>query len=169
MVNIEINGEEGKVYHIKRKGLLHRLFKEARNPFNAACAIIFCIAAAVVLIFMVNSFFKRIYYPHRIYINDKGAIVDRTYSKEVYLWLFNSSDRFSDSGIRVKRGDRLKMSASGAFHSDLAGLVNSAKDNEIPEYPWEPQYNQKRKGIGEEKKDIEKKKKYSRLPSVLTQ
>ena len=62
--------------------------------------------------------------------NENGAIrVQLPASKEYDLFLFNTSDLWADSGIELRRGDRIKVGISGAFHPSIAHLKLDAQHN----------------------------------------
>ena len=65
-----------------------------------------------------------------INVNDKGALLPtKSFEREYGIFLFNTSELWADTGIRVEKGDLLRISASGAFHSSVGDLYAYAKDN----------------------------------------
>ncbi len=119
MISINISGQSGKKYRVKKKSFLEKLFSSRETAINALCSVLFIISAAVTIIFCMNAFFHRIYSKQEAYINSAGAIVNTMNNKEVTLWLYSPSQIMEDSGIRVSKGDKIKISASGSYHSGL--------------------------------------------------
>ena len=65
-----------------------------------------------------------------IEVNEKGALLPtKSFEREYGIFLFNTSELWVDTGIRVEKGDLLRISASGAFHSSVGDLYAYAKDN----------------------------------------
>lgn len=71
-------------------------------------------------------------------ITPEGAVVAKMASdKEFYLFLFNASEPWTDSGIQLVSGDKVKIKASGGFFSDSrSGLYPAAQYNFKPYYDW---------------------------------
>ncbi len=119
MINININGQSGKSYRVKRSYFLDKVFKDKKIGINMLCSVFFAVSAAVVIIFCLNAFFKRIYSRQEAFVNSSGAIVNTMNNKEVSLWLYNPTQIMENSGIRVAKGDWIKISASGSYHSGI--------------------------------------------------
>lgn len=70
-------------------------------------------------------------------ITPEGAVVTNMASnKEFYLFLFNASEPWTNSGIQLAQGDKIKIQVSGGFHSDAIGLYYAAENNFKPFYDW---------------------------------
>lgn len=73
----------------------------------------------------------------QVRINRCGAFVPtNSCGREYVLFMFNSADVWADSGIQLCAGDRIKISASGAFNSTVEQSVAAARKNFRPAYPW---------------------------------
>ncbi len=163
MIKINITGESGKKYRIQKTQLWEKLLTERDIRINFFCGIFFAVSAFVVLIFALHSFIHRVYSKPTAYINSVGAIVNTMNNTEIALWLYNPSQIMASSGIRVSKGDKIKISASGSYHSGIHseidkvvydsinapkdttfiyGTVYAATHNVPPTYEWVPQYNQ---------------------------
>ncbi len=163
MIKININGEEGKRYRIQKSRFWELLLREKYVRINLLCSILFVVSACVILIFCINEFARRIYSTPQAYVNAAGAIVNTLNNKEITLWLYNPSQIMANSGIRVAKGDRIRISASGTYHAGMQseeniiwksatdsiivdGLVFAARKNVRPTFPWISQYNQGNEG-----------------------
>ncbi len=163
MIKININGESGKKYRVQKTRLWEKLLTDHEVRLNTFCFTLFVISACVVLVFALHSFIHRVYSKPTAYVNSAGAIVNMINNKEIALWLYNPSQIMANSGIRVSAGDKIKISASGAYHSGIHsavdaivydsinhpkdttfiyGIVYAANENVPPTYKWVPQYNQ---------------------------
>ncbi len=68
-------------------------------------------------------------------INRRGALVTRqACGVDHYMYLFNTAGLWSDTGIEVLEGDRVRISGSGAFYSDIHDMKSAADDNRKPRY-----------------------------------
>jgi hypothetical protein len=70
-------------------------------------------------------------------INEEGAIIsERSCNRQSAIFLFNAADNWANTGIQLQKGDEIKISYSGGFNTDLAGLVDSAKKNNTLRRKW---------------------------------
>jgi len=70
-------------------------------------------------------------------MNQQGAIVfEKSGKKETILYLLNSADVWSNTGIQLQEGDKIRLSFSGGFHSDAPRLKDAAENNYKPVYDW---------------------------------
>lgn len=77
------------------------------------------------------------FYPYNeIKTNMFGATTMKNEEVELTYWLFNTSELWANSGIKVKKGDILTIRASGKNNTSIHHLVNSAHNNMIPRYKW---------------------------------
>ena len=75
---------------------------------------------------------------NELYVNSAGAFTPKkTIGREYGIYLFNTSELWADSGIRIAKGDYVRISHSGAFHSSFADLLDGTRDNiPTPEIDW---------------------------------
>ncbi|MDR3046370.1 MAG: hypothetical protein LBU51_01995 [Bacteroidales bacterium] len=70
-------------------------------------------------------------------INQAGAIIpERSCKRETAIFLFGSAQRWANTGIQLQKGDEVKISYSGSFHSDVAGLRSAVESNNTLRYKW---------------------------------
>ena len=70
-------------------------------------------------------------------VTESGAIIpQRSCHREQVLFFFSSSERWANTGVHLSKGDRIKISTSGGFHSDVANLTASALLNRKPTYAY---------------------------------
>ncbi len=155
MQNIEIDVKEGKNYRVRKSSPTEKFVKSRYGVLNFVCLCFFTISAFITLSFCISSFIHKIYAQPKAYINESGVIVSSVNNKAVALWLYNPNQVLRNSGIRVSDGDKIRINASGRYHSDIDtdpdiengifGLVHAARENVKPTYPWVSQYNQESK------------------------
>lgn len=92
------------------------------------------LAAITVVLFLAYSIIfycqNVLFYRGELNINQFGAFTpSKSYSSEYAMYLFDTNEKWISSGIQVQKGDRLFISASGAFHSNYIELVNAAENN----------------------------------------
>lgn len=62
--------------------------------------------------------------------NSHGALsVQLPAGREYVLFLFNTSDNWAETGIMLHKGDRIKLTMSGAYNSSLGHVIANADDN----------------------------------------
>lgn len=80
---------------------------------------------------------KRIYPYSDITTNALGATTIKNEKNEVSYWLLNTAELWSNSGIKVKRGQTIHVIASGKKHTAIHHLVEDANLNSnILRDPW---------------------------------
>lgn len=116
-----------------------RLFEILENPramWKVIASLfvivgVFFIGLALVVL-VVKSF-----YPYNVIkTNPYGATIIKNEDKEVIYWLFNTAELWANSGIEVKKNDRITIRASGAANTAIHYLVDGASDDCQPEFSW---------------------------------
>lgn len=79
-----------------------------------------------------------LFYKTELKANSMGALTPRTGTGTEYgVFLFNTAELWSDSGIRISKGDEVSISMSGSFHSSIADLKDDAENNNSsPGFGW---------------------------------
>lgn len=113
----------------------YKHFVEAfNNPKMLAKAIV-VLSIIMILVFIGISLIAltlKKYYPYKtVETNPYGATIIQSEDNDVIYWLYNSADLWANSGVEVKAGDILSVKTSGAFHSSVHHLVDSAKANRL--------------------------------------
>ena len=120
---------------VKFKWLLQAL----ENPKILWRLIISLSAMLVILFFglsMVAVIVKSMFPYETIKTNPYGATIMEDEKKEVVYWLFNSSELWANSGIKVKKGDMLTIRSSGRMHTAIHHLVEDVDSNRVLAEPW---------------------------------
>lgn len=116
-----------------------RLFEILENPramWKVIASLfvivgVFFIGLALVVL-VVKSF-----YPYNVIkTNPYGATIIKNEDKEVIYWLFNTAELWANSGIEVKKNDRITIRASGAANTAIHYLVDGASDDFQPKFSW---------------------------------
>lgn len=107
---------------------------------KSAIKVIVAIVILALAIFMALAFttiaIKRFYPYNEIKTNAFGATTMQNEEVELTYWLFNTADLWGNSGIRVERGDKLTIRASGKSNTSIHHLVDNAFFNARPSYRW---------------------------------
>ncbi|MDR3046338.1 MAG: hypothetical protein LBU51_01835 [Bacteroidales bacterium] len=97
--------------------------------------VAFILSIAIVatsFIFFINDV---LLFQNDTQINEQGAIIsNRSCNRQSVIYLFNSADKWADTGVQLQQGDKIKISVSGGFHSDIAMMKNAAENNYKPKY-----------------------------------
>lgn len=119
------------ICHVRRT-----LLKSVKINFVRVFAtLVFCLTALTIgIVFFINGvlFFKNY---NEIY--KEGTIVTKqSLNREHMMFLFSASDLWANTGIKVMKGDLIKISASGAFNSSISNIIDSTKNNTTPYRKW---------------------------------
>ena len=116
-----------------------RLLNALENP-KLLWKLILSFGAMIVLLFlglsMVAVIIKSMFPYETIKTNPYGATIMEDEDKEVVYWLFNSSELWANSGIKVEKGDVLTIRSSGKMHTAIHHLYDAAKGNFVPAEAW---------------------------------
>lgn len=98
-----------------------------------AASVVGCISLLVsIFTFYINDV---LFFNNVTTINRCGALVTRqACGVDHYMYLFNTADPWSDTGIEVLKGDRVRISGSGAFYSDILDMKQAAERNDKLRY-----------------------------------
>ena len=106
-----------------------------KQQFPKRCARLiglFFLAIAVVGFVLYSAIFyiqNVLLFKADLQVNNFGAFVRQSYNSEYAMFLFDASEPWAASGIQVQKGDKLFISASGAFHTNIYELINAADSN----------------------------------------
>jgi hypothetical protein len=114
-------------------GIIHFILTTRRGFIGAAALLIIAVIGAALTISTMK--------PDRIEVTTQaGTIVFKNGSRQDAMVLLTpcggESDPWIDTGIFVKKGDKIKFSASGRIHTSLKRLVRSAQEDTMLEIPW---------------------------------
>lgn len=116
-----------------------RLFEILENP-RSLWKVIASLFVIVVVLFVglscVVLVVKSIYPYNVIKTTPYGATIMKNEDKEVIYWLFNTAELWANSGIEVKKNDRITIRASGAANTAIHYLVDAANSDSHPGFGW---------------------------------
>lgn len=109
-------------------------FQSKINSARVNFVMFFCsIVLAIVLLVSTFFFFFNsvLLLDSNQLINDYGTIhMEQPCGIESCVYLYNTAQPWTNTGINIVKGDEVQISASGAFYGRVFDLVNSAKKNE---------------------------------------
>lgn len=112
-------------------------------PFIKGLRLVMIIASLIIAAtFLLSYSFVYlkdvVFFRNEISTNNVGALnPKKSLGREYGIFLFNPADLWADSGIRLNKKDRFRISVSGAFHSSFKNLVDDADSNVArPEIRW---------------------------------
>jgi len=95
--------------------------------------ISFALVSIFTVAFVLYSavFFVQNVLLHRaeLHINQFGTFIRKSYNSEYAMFLYDPAEAWAVSGIQVQEGDKLYISASGAYHTNFKYLIDATKDN----------------------------------------
>ena len=109
-------------------------FQSKINSARVNFVMFFCsIVLAIVLLVSTFFFFFNsvLLLDSNQLINDYGTIhMEQPCGIESCVYLYNTAQPWTNTGINIVKGDEVQISASGAFYGRVFDLVNNAKKNE---------------------------------------
>lgn len=103
--------------------------------FFSLCVIMLAVIASMIPFFLRNVMF----FPHDYDMNSQGAMrMMQPCGKEQYVYLFNTAKCWDDTGIYIVEGDRVDISYSGNFFSNIQWKEESARLNKVHRYDAQP-------------------------------
>ncbi len=97
---------------------------------TAICAV----ALLVGSVFLVKNI---LLYNNPPIVTESGSIIpQRSCSREQVIFFFNTSECWSSTGVYLQKGDKIRISQSGGFHSDFKGIYKAVKNNTQLRYPY---------------------------------
>lgn len=94
-----------------------------------ACIIIACV-------FGIIWIFRWTFPVTSVRITDQGAYILNVDNNKTVHWMFSSSELWANSGIPVKRGDVIEITASGRFNTSINNLYKYAESDTSTAFPW---------------------------------
>ena len=93
--------------------------------------ILTCVVVLAFIIYTAVFYCQNVlFYRGELNVNQFGAFTPKkSYSSEYAMYLFDSKEQWISSGIQVLEGDRLFISASGAYHTNYKKLVETTRNN----------------------------------------
>lgn len=90
------------------------------------------------LIYATTFFIKDILlFDEKPIVTEAGAIIpQRSCNREQVLFHFNAAELWARTGVQLQKGDRIKISHSGGFHSDITDIYLKARENGLLKYPY---------------------------------
>lgn len=110
----------------------------SKKLWNFVCLFVALILCVTILMSSIVFFINDVLlFQNTPKIDQAGAIIsERSCKRETAIFLFGSAQMWANTGIQLNKGDEIKISYSGGFHSDVAGLKKSAEHNNILRYKW---------------------------------
>lgn len=112
-------------------------------PYRSLWHFVFLCTIAIVVFTLVTTFSLTyikdiLFFKSNLSVNRNGVFMpSKACGREYCLFLFNTSDLWANTGIYLNKGDKYKMSISGAFHSSAGHLnVDSDLNNPSPNVKW---------------------------------
>lgn len=109
-------------------------FQSKINSARVNFVMFFCsiVLAIVLLVSTFFFFFNNVLLLNsNQLINDYGTIhMEQPCGIESCVYLYNTAQPWTNTGINIVKGDEVRISASGAFYGRVFDLVNSAKKND---------------------------------------
>jgi hypothetical protein len=120
--------------------------KKLWNFVGLFVAAVLCLTTLITsFVFFINDV---LLFQNTPKINQFGAIIpERSCKRETAIFLFCAAQRWENTGIQLQDKDEIKISYSGGFHSDAAGLSKSTESNDTLRYRWISFSNESNKAL----------------------
>lgn len=128
-------------------GLLQRISRYFGGWWRTISFVLLITALFASVVFTIHGvvfFIKDIlFFSEKPIVNHSGAIIpQRSCNREQVIFYFNTADMWVNTGIQLRKGDKIRISHSGSFHSDILDIYNNTTNNDKLTYPYYPQAKQ---------------------------
>lgn len=103
------------------------------------CIIAICLAFCVIFIVTGAIFYIKdilLFYRPPMVTESGSIIPQRSCNREQVIFFFNAADCWASTGVQLLEGDKIRISHSGGFYSDIDDLCTQSRSNETLKYPY---------------------------------
>ena len=102
--------------------------------------VLLAVALVIAIVFLVSilSFGIRsiVLPPGNMYVNNSGVVsIEQPHMEEHHFFLLNAATAWTKTDIRISKGDKVYISASGGFYGDVGEMSEKAGSNDTLLYP----------------------------------
>lgn len=119
------NEEEKVVFIISRHKKLFEMLKSPRQALRATLMMAFLLMVLFVGLTMLTLILKKNYPYNLIKSNEYGAFLMQSEDSEMYHFMYNTAEIFANSGVEVKKGEEIRIKASGRFQTAIQHLADN--------------------------------------------
>lgn len=140
------NNEPGNVI-IDNNSLLESLTEDDKTQKSSGSAfkslrfeLLISIIISIFVLIIIYAFTlinDYILFETEMHVNEQGALnPQKALNCEYAMYLFNTSEPWANTGIRINKGDKYKIAISGATNTSITDMLEAARNNTVPEYNW---------------------------------
>lgn len=103
------------------------------------CIIAICLAFCIISIVTGTIFYIKdiLLFNRPPIVTESGSIVpQRSCNREQVIFFFNAADCWAGTGVQLLEGDKIRISHSGGFYSDIFDLYTKSIANDTLKYPY---------------------------------
>ena len=110
--------------------------------FNKRLRFLLVVSAVVMVlvsvVYYASAFINDvILFKTEMHVNEQGALnPQKALNSEYALYLFNASEPWANTGVRINKGDKFRIIISGGTNTDITDILESAKNNTRPDFSW---------------------------------
>lgn len=110
--------------------------------FNKRLRFLLVVSAVVMVlvsvVYYASAFINDvILFKTEMHVNEQGALnPQKALNSEYALYLFNASEPWANTGVRINKGDKFRIIISGGTNTDITEILESAKNNTRPDFSW---------------------------------
>lgn len=113
---------------ISRHRMVFEMLGKPRRALRATVMMVVFLLTLFAGLTIIALSIKRTAPYSAIMSNEYGAFLMQTEEKEIYNFMFNTAEIFANSGVEVKKGDKITIKASGQFHTAVQHLADTNID-----------------------------------------
>ncbi len=140
------DGKPNKI-SIDNKALFESLAEDAaserKNWYTSKRLRFLLVVSTAVVVFISIVYYASafindvILYKTEMHVNEQGALnPQKALNCEYALYLFNASEPWANTGVRINEGDKFRLIISGGTNTDITDILESARDNTKPKFGW---------------------------------
>ena len=118
------NNEKEVTFIISRHKKFFEMLGSPRMAFRATVMMATFLMVLFLGLTLLTLTLKKNYPYSLIKSNEYGALLMQSEDIEIYNFMFNTAEIFANSGVEVKKGDKLTIQATGKFHTAVQHLAD---------------------------------------------
>ena len=133
----KVSVKESKFFRLYRN-LQNRLLGKHRKGFRFVMLSSTIFFVIVFTLYFAATFINDvILFDTDLHVNEQGALNPRkALNCEYAMYLFNPSEVWANTGVRINKGDEFRINFSGGAATSISDVINASLDNLKPLYGW---------------------------------
>ena len=116
------------------KGDKDKTFKSLNFEFFFSFILSILVLIIIYAFTLINDY---ILFDTKLHVNEQGALnPQKALNCEYAMYLFNTSEPWANTGVRINNGDLFRINISGATNTTIKEILEASRDNIEPKHNW---------------------------------